>query len=327
MPTSNSRVKRQARVKASPDGPGGPVTGAVVVDAPAKVNLFLRVLGRRGDGYRELETIFQALSLADRVRVEVSDEADGFKSAHGTVTLEVDGPDLGPPESNLALRAARRFQEVTGCGGRVHIRLTKNIPAGAGLGGGSSDAAGVLRCLASLEGLDDREVLFGIACELGSDVAFFLGDSPLALARGRGEILTSMTALPEAHLVLALPPVHVSTAAAYAALPPELRGEARTLDLNVAQDWEWMVPLAQNDFEAVVSGLHEEVRLSLEGLRASGAAVAQLSGSGSASFGIFLDPSDAERAAGDLTQRFAWPFLMTRTRTSVPRPTRVEERG
>ena len=307
--------------------PGGPSSGAVVVDAPAKVNLFLRVLGRREDGFREIETVFQALSLADEVRVEATTERDARAVARDSVTLEVEGPDLGPPESNLAVRAARRFQEATGFRARVHIGLTKRIPAGAGLGGGSSDAAAVLRCMASLAGFEDEELLHGIACELGSDVAFFVGDSPLALGRGRGEVLTPMAALPEAHLVLALPPVHVSTADAYAALPSDSAGEVRPLDLSAALDWDWVIPLAENDFEAVVSGAHKEVGASLDGLRAMGAEVALLSGSGAASFGLFADRNRAAAAATNLTARLGWPVLVTRTRTHLPSPRRVEERA
>ncbi|HET9949806.1 MAG TPA: 4-(cytidine 5'-diphospho)-2-C-methyl-D-erythritol kinase, partial [Longimicrobiales bacterium] len=109
---------------------------ALQLAAPAKVNLWLRVLRRRPDGYHELDTLFQMIDLADVVRVE--------RAARG-VTLEVEGADLGPPEENLAFRAAARALRELGLGGGLHVRLHKRIPAGAGLGGGSSDAAAVLR--------------------------------------------------------------------------------------------------------------------------------------------------------------------------------------
>jgi len=310
-----------------PDASHRPVSRALVIDAPAKVNLFLRVVGRRDDGYRELETLFQALSLADEVTVGISDYQAEPESGKDGVTLEVDGPDLGPHDANLTVRAAQGFRRATGFERPIHIRLTKRIPAGAGLGGGSSDAAGVLKCLASLAGVEDRETLHDIACELGSDVAFFLGDSPLALGRGRGEVLTPISALPEAHFVLGLPPVHVSTVEAYAELPAAMSATPRSFDSFSAQQWDGMVSLAENDFEDVVCERHEEVRVSLAALRSSGALMAQLSGSGAASFGVFPDRGRAERAAKELSERFGWPFVTTRTRRHLPRPTQVVDGG
>jgi 4-diphosphocytidyl-2-C-methyl-D-erythritol kinase len=184
-----------------------------------------------------------------------------------------------------------------------------------------------LKCLASLAGVEDHEALHDIACELGSDVPFFLGDSPLALGRGRGELLTPIPALPEAHFVLALPPVHVSTAEAYAELPAAMSATPRSFDSISAQQWDGMVSLAENDFEDVVCKRHEEVRASLAALRATGALMAQLSGSGAASFGLFPDRSRAERAATHLTERFGWPFVTTWTRRHLPRPTKVADGG
>ena len=160
---------------------------AIALDAPGKVNLVLRVLHRRPDGYRELETVFQMVSLADRVELTLSE-------GPGAVTLSVDGPDLGPVESNLAWRAAEEFRLAAGLDAGVHIALTKKIPAGAGLGGGSSDAAAVLRGLARLTGFDDPLRLHGIARSLGADVPFFLGPAPIALGRGRGDELTPLQA-------------------------------------------------------------------------------------------------------------------------------------
>jgi 4-diphosphocytidyl-2-C-methyl-D-erythritol kinase len=323
----------------SQEEPGVDAPHALVVDAPAKVNLFLRILHRRKDGYREVETLFQAVSLADEVRVAIADSTVG-----APISLEVDGPDLGPPESNLAFRATLRFREVTGFGAAIDIRLTKRIPVGAGLGGGSSDAAAALRCLALLAGFVDPAALHRIAHELGSDVPFFLGESPLALGRGRGEVLTPISPLPEAHLVLALPRVHVSTAAAYgalsrsratnadhgsaaAAVETDPHGGPRTFGFSTGLDWEEVVQLAENDFEGVVSGAHAELRASLEGLRSEGAVMALLSGSGAASFGLFPDRAQAERASEALTRRLGWPFVPARTLTEAPHPVRAAARA
>jgi 4-diphosphocytidyl-2-C-methyl-D-erythritol kinase len=313
----------------------------VRVEAPAKINLLLRVLHRRPDGYREIETLFQAVSLSDDVDVTLDSAGPS-----GAITLDVRGADVGPEEENLAYRAVVGFRESTHLSGAIHVRLVKRIPAGAGLGGGSSDAAAVLRGLAELQEIAfrrrestggvttapvDEATLRRIAAGLGSDVPFFLGGSPFALGRGRGEQLVPLAPLPEAWLVLALPPVHVSTAGAYRALS-DARSEAASgaeegrprpdVALQVAA-WSAVEALAENDFEDVVSPAHPEIARSLEGLRTEGAAVAMLSGSGGASFGLFPSREGAEGAAARLEARLGWPFLPVRTLERLPLPVRV----
>lgn len=351
------------------------MTQTVVVEAPAKINLFLRVLGRRPDGYHDIETLFQAVSLADRVVVGLSDEAtalseraddaagsggrdagsegtDGHEGPTGPagdepydrvaappVHLDIDGPDLGPMASNLAYRAARRFLEATGTTSPVRIELVKRIPMGAGLGGGSSDAAAVLEALAALTGYDDREALHRMAADLGSDVPFFLAGSPLALGEGRGERLTPLAALPRAHLVLALPDVHVDTAEAYAMLSESRGSEGSSAASFDSPDekpapsasherwsvgglaaWTDVGAMAHNDFEDVIAPRHEEIGASLEALRTAGASVVLMSGSGAASFGLFDGRAEAEEAAERLTRRHPWRFVAASTRTTVPMP-------
>jgi 4-diphosphocytidyl-2-C-methyl-D-erythritol kinase len=294
--------------------------GSLRCPAPAKVNLFLRVLGERSDGYHEIETIFQAVSLCDELAVELV--------AGGGVELDVVGAELGPPTSNLAYRAARAVLDAAGSDMGVHVRLEKRIPAGAGLGGGSSDAAAALRCSnALLGGPFEAAKLLEIATGLGSDVPFFMGASPLALGRGRGELLEALPALPEAHLVLVLPPVHVDTGWAYGALAEHRRGggEAPCFGStgDVPRTWREVAGVAVNAFEAVVASTHPEVATSLDALREAGAAPALLSGSGSACFGIFGDAGSARRAAALLSGRLPWPAVVTHTlgdwpRTQVP---------
>jgi len=170
------------------------VSAAVRIAAPAKVNLFLRVFDRRPDGYHALETLFQAIDLADEVRLERVDAG---------VELVVVGADLGPSEENLAHRAASALLSAARVSGGVRIELTKRIPAGAGLGGGSSDAAAVLKGVAVLYEIPTGEgLLRGIAARLGSDVPFFLGRSPLAAGRDRGDVLEPFEPLEEMSLVL-----------------------------------------------------------------------------------------------------------------------------
>jgi 4-diphosphocytidyl-2-C-methyl-D-erythritol kinase len=297
----------------------------VHVCAPAKINLLLRVLRRRPDGYHDIETIFQAIALHDTV--DIAFEPAG---SEGPVTLDVRGADVGPIADNLAVRATRAFCRATGLAGSVHIVLEKNIPAGAGLGGGSSDAAAVLRGLAAIAAVvgpapagaasaTGERTLHRIGAQLGSDVPFFLGRSPLALGRGRGEQLTALAPLGEAALVLALPPVHVSTAGAYGALagaradagfePLEPRA---ALEARV-DDWGAVAALARNDFEPVVTPAHPEIAQSLTGMRAEGARVAMLSGSGGASFGLFGSLDEARAVASRLEAMMRWPFVAVRT--------------
>lgn len=192
-----------------------------VVDAPAKVNLLLRVLGREADGYHSIETLFQTLEWGDRVWV--------VRTRSDELELDVEGPDPAPSGRNLALGAAETFLQVTGGSGGVRIRLEKRVPPGAGLGGGSSDAAAVLRGLAALtETPPGVDVLLGLARELGADVPFFLAPSPLCLGWGRGDRLFPLDPLPTAEILLVLPDLHVSTAEAYRAL--DAAEEAETAD-------------------------------------------------------------------------------------------------
>ncbi len=178
--------------------------------APAKINLYLDVLGRRDDGYHDLETLFLALPWGDAVEVTQRDTGPAIDLAvHG-----IDGVPAG--ERNLAWQAAARFREAAGVTQPLHIALTKRIPPGAGLGGGSSDAAAVLQCLTEMyPGRLDDAALYVIAAALGADVPFFLvGDA--AIGRGRGDELEPV-ALARPTLVLILPPFGCDTAAVFGA--------------------------------------------------------------------------------------------------------------
>ena len=287
------------------------------VEAPAKINLLLRVFDARPDRFHEIETLFQAVDLADHVRVE---------RTRAGVQLEVRGAgvDLGPIESNLAYRAADRLLAEAGIGGGVRITLHKRIPVGAGLGGGSSDAAAVLRCLAALARLgQDDALLRRIGAELGSDVPFFLGRSPLAAGRGRGEVLEPFGALPVADLVLVSPPLHVSTGWAYGALDQARRARRATRGPSLEgppRDWNDVAREAHNDFQEVVALQHGAVARSLAALSTAGASVALMCGSGSTSFGIFPHRAAAERAAEALTAELGWPCHVARTLTVLPTP-------
>ena len=277
------------------------ISGATRTErAHAKLNLLLRILAREASGYHGIETLFQRLALHDVVRVTVSD---------APCALTCDGPampagGLGAPEQNLAWRAAERYCEATGWATRWQIAIEKHIPVGGGLGGGSADAAAVLRALESLcptpLGLPR---LLEIAGTLGADVPFMVLDVPLAWAWGRGDRLLPLPALPEMAVTLVAFDTGVNTGAAYGtfARARETRGEsvsAYAYDTDAFTSWARVSALAANDFEQVVPAMHTGVaevlpmlRRIVTGLRAEGAAaIGMMSGSGATCF--VLHPVD-----------------------------------
>ncbi|MDT8369346.1 MAG: 4-(cytidine 5'-diphospho)-2-C-methyl-D-erythritol kinase [Longimicrobiales bacterium] len=269
--------------------PRVPREGATIrIQAPAKINLALRVLDRREDGYHELDTLFQAISLSDEVLLTPREEAGAG--------LQVTGAELGPVRENLALRAAHAWQAATGIDAGIEIRLAKRIPAGAGLGGGSSDAGAVLRGLEALHGspLGPRR-LGRLGATLGADVPFFTGEAALARGRGVGDRLDPLPALPPRQIIVAVPQRPVRTAAAYRWLA-EARtgvGSAPSLVLPDPLTWTAVDELAQNDFHDVVARRVPEVAALREELVDAGLEGVLLSGSGSALFG-FLPAGDRE---------------------------------
>lgn len=253
--------------------------------SPAKVNLFLRVLSRDTDGFHGIETLFCRLALADDVVVEKRGEA-------GTVTLDTGGADLGPAEENLAVRAAQLVLAATGRRFGVHITLTKRIPVRAGLGGGSSNAATVLRAVNHLAGeaVPSHELL-QMATRLGSDVPFFASEASLAVAWNRGERMLRLPPLPAAPALLLIPPVSVGTAEAYgwvdAAHQQGFGRGALALDLDAVSTWGDIGRMAGNEFESVVFGRHPEIRAGYEALARTHPLVCRMSGSGSALFAVY----------------------------------------
>ncbi|MHC5067225.1 MAG: 4-(cytidine 5'-diphospho)-2-C-methyl-D-erythritol kinase [Planctomycetota bacterium] len=188
----------------------------VHLPAPAKINLHLEVLGRDSDGYHVLETLFQTLELADQLTISINPGSG--------ITLTCDQDDLPCDHSNLAWRAADAYLAQRPDLGQVTIDLRKTIPAGGGLGGGSSDAATVLRGLARLDPQPlGSEQLHAIAAALGSDVPFFLIGG-CAHATGRGERLTALADLPRQPITILAPAVHCSTPAVFQALTDSERG-------------------------------------------------------------------------------------------------------
>lgn len=283
----------------------------LTLHAPAKINLFLRVLAQEKSGFHQLETLFTSLEFGDTLKLAREDEG---------VSLHVEGPDLGPVEENLVHRAAMAFFRETGRQGGVRIHLEKRVPPGAGLGGGSSDAATTLLGLDTLfPGEVDRETLLALAGTLGSDVPYFLATSPLTLAWGRGERLFTLAPLASAPVLLALPPLGVPTPWAYRTLAAArarkpVRRAPCVLNPNLFSTWEGVGSLAENDFQEIMFREHPVLSRIHGALQGKGPRFSLLSGSGSALFALFGDESLASRAGDELSMDFPETrFVLTRT--------------
>ena len=264
-----------------------------VFQAPAKVNLFLRVLGKRLDGYHEIFTLMQPVSLFDELEISVS-------GGEGVAVVS-DSVEAPGGEENLAYKAASLFLQGTAIRRRVEIAVKKVIPVGAGLGGGSSDAATVLLALTEMTGIWLPEgALMELASRLGSDVPFFIRSGP-ALAGGRGEKLKTVR-LPELHFVLINPGFHVSTAWVYSSLGLTKVGENNNLlySYEVPASQEGVVEALANDLEAVTVSQYPEISGLKKMLKDAGALGTLMSGSGPTVFGVFHSRDEAERAYNSL---------------------------
>jgi 4-diphosphocytidyl-2-C-methyl-D-erythritol kinase len=294
------------------------VTGpSARVAAQAKLNLHLRILSREESGFHSLETIFHRIDLADDIAITAT---------AGERTIDVSGPDTGPSESNLAFRAAGAYAEHVGWPSGFRIELTKRIPIGAGLGGGSADAAAVLRALNSLSPQPiPQPQLLHLAAELGSDVAFLASSAVMALAWGRGERIFECAPLPRKDILLLTPDFSVSTAEAYRWLDEDrARAPAPTpipivIDDIALSTWGSIARFARNDFEGPVSARHPELTEYLGKLRSSRALFAQMTGSGSTVFGVLDTPPHFAKVPEEHRAR----VTTTMTSIDVVQPVRV----
>lgn len=267
---------------------------AVRVAAHAKVNLFLRILARETSGFHQIETAFALVELADQLEVRRTGSA-------GSVTLTVDGPDLGSSDDNLAVRGARAVLDATGNHFGVDIKLVKRIPVRAGLGGGSSDAAAALHAVNALAGnAVPRHELLHFAARLGADVTFFASGAALAVAWGRGERQLHLPAPPSAPAVIAVPAIGVSTPDAYGWWDEQNRAPAArgpvTLEPDALSTWGSIGRLGGNDFETVVFGKHPELRTLYERVAQTGPVWVRLCGSGSAVAAVYKKEGERDEA-------------------------------
>ncbi len=303
----------------------------VRIAAQAKINLHLRVLSKEDSGYHSIETIFHRIDLTDDLEIEVT--------ASGK-TIDVTGGDVGQPESNLAWKAAEAYAARNGWPNGFRIELTKRIPVGAGLGGGSADAAAVLRSLNSVSPNPmGSHGLMRLAATLGSDIPFLVSNAVMALAWGRGERMLALNALPRYDLLLMSPGFSVSTADAYRWLDEDRArqnesesmmnsGERTVLDETTESivldpitltSWSSIARFARNDFENPVSKRHPEIRSYLDRLRNSRAVFAQMTGSGSTIFGVLDSPPNYSKIPEEHRER----VTTTMTSIDVVPPVRV----
>jgi len=252
----------------------------MTVPAPAKLNLFLHVTGRRADGHHLLETLLVAIDTGDTITLARRD--DGAIER----TTELAGV---APRDDLAVRAAAALKRETGSTFGVDIALTKRVPLGSGMGGGSSDAASVLLALNRLWGANlPRAELMRIGVALGADVPFFLQGEP-ALARGIGERLTPVT-LPPLWIAVIVPPISVATAPIFAA--PELTRNSASVKMEVFSEG-----YGRNDLQPIAASRFPDIAVALRGL-GEHSPHARMTGSGSCVFAPFVSES-AARAAVD----------------------------
>lgn len=293
----------------------------IIVEAAAKINLTLGILGKREDGYHELETIMHQVALVDRIHLSPNPKG---------IELDSNSRDIPLDETNLAFRAAKLMVEKNGQKAGVSIFIEKNIPVGAGLAGGSTDAAAVLLGLNSLFKYDlSREALLDMAAILGSDVPFCLVGMPLrekshnifgvngatALARGRGEILSGLPGVKLRNIVIVKPDFQMSTAEVYGAFRLD---KVKQFPDTEAFLQSWMTgdnaAIAHqmvNVLESVSIPRRAEIGVLKERLVEMGAANAIMSGSGPSVFGIFADKPQALDAARTLKREYQETYLVS----------------
>ncbi|MDI6802721.1 MAG: 4-(cytidine 5'-diphospho)-2-C-methyl-D-erythritol kinase [Bacteroidota bacterium] len=260
------------------------------IKAFAKINLGLRILRKREDGYHDIETVFHRINLFDELEFSASD----------IISMDCDNPEIPVDENNLCLRAAGLLKLKYDINKGVHISLQKNIPVGAGLGGGSSDAAAVLVHLPKFWGLEiSISNLMDIALSLGSDVPYFVKDGT-AYATGRGEKLEYIKLDIPYWIILVNPQIHVSTAWAYKNVNINPKKETTNLKNDLIGNIKYpekLRDLITNDFEEVVFKHYEQIKNIKTHLKELGAAFALMSGSGASGYGFFKTKPDMNEAS------------------------------
>ncbi|MEA4823087.1 MAG: 4-(cytidine 5'-diphospho)-2-C-methyl-D-erythritol kinase [Clostridiaceae bacterium] len=277
------------------------------IEAPAKINLTLEVLGRRPDGYHELRMVMQSVSLCDTVTVTLGQPG-------GEILLTTDSPVIPTDSKNLAYRAAKYFFDVLTLPPiGVTINITKRIPVTAGLAGGSTDAAAVLRALNELTGMRlPAEQLAALSLPLGADVPFCVHGGTM-LAEGVGEKLTPLASLPACAILLCTPDIPSPTAQVFsrydASVPSVHPDTPAMLQAIVKRDLDKIAAYVSNALEPVVSVLHPEIAEIQGIMRRNHALGTAMSGSGSSVFGMYREKRAAQAAYAILKPRFRNTFI------------------
>lgn len=287
-------------------------------ESPAKVNLYLKVIDKRPDGYHNIATLMRKISLADDMQ---------FRTGGSRIKLSCPGSGLPEDSRNLAFRAAVAILAAAGVSTGVEIIIRKKIPAGAGLGGGSSNAATTLMALNEMLELGfSKEELIGIGKKLGADVPFFIYGSA-AWAFGIGELLEPAAGLPPMHLVLVNPGFEVSTRDVYEGLGLTANSSEKSANfaltkgsgafnipvLNRSGGMEEFAGMLHNDLESVTLKLHPQLAEIKDSLLQCGALGSLMSGSGPTVFGLFRDAEEALRAAAELERDSGWSVFTARS--------------
>jgi 4-diphosphocytidyl-2-C-methyl-D-erythritol kinase len=304
--------------------------GGLRVTSFAKINRDLRVLGKRKDGFHELDTVFQTVDLSEEIDFFEGEEGEG---GAGLLSLTIEGADLPVDDSNLVLRAARALREKFSVRAGARIHLSKKIPIGGGLGGGSSNAAATLRALSALWKIPATDAdLRGLAAILGSDVPFFLVGGR-ARGRGRGEAVTPLPDGPQEWVLLVFPPFSLSTAEVYGRLKARsLTGSPSATKVSGSETGGGP---ERNDLEQAAESLRGELRRIRSALAGAGARSARLSGSGSTVFGTFGTKEEASKAMTSLERlgnetKARMTIVKTLSRAEFARraaPVRLEQGG
>ncbi|MEA2204114.1 MAG: 4-diphosphocytidyl-2-C-methyl-D-erythritol kinase [Blastocatellia bacterium] len=282
----------------------------ITIPAFAKFNWTLRVLGRRPDGYHEIATALQTISLHDRLSFSHSPD--------GEISFRCDDPSLPSDRSNLVSRAAHALKTQFAVAAGARINLEKRIPIGSGLGGGSSDAAITLLGLMRLWNLESkRDEIIALAAGIGADVPFFLHGGT-ALGTGTGTTIEMLPDAPEQSLLVLMPNVSVSTKAAYDSLnAPALttvNGDTILSSSREVSDFDLSNPdRLQNDFQAVVMRSHEEIERARIALLNAGARTVMLAGSGGSIFGVFENSEAQKRALQAVKLEAGWRLFPCKT--------------
>lgn len=274
----------------------------------AKINLTLEVLGKRLDGYHEIDSVVQMIDLSDSLCIS--------KEEAGVIDIEVDKPQVPSGSENSVYRACEVFFRAVGISGGAKCRIAKRIPIQAGLGGGSGNAAATLIALNKLyeTGLTESE-LVGLGASIGSDVPLFIVGGTVRMC-GRGELVEPLPGAPQLHFVIVKPEVNVSTAWAYAELDkqpehcPARAGDEAERAIRLG-DRNALIRCLWNDFDPIVGAAIPEVRNARCALEEVGAKKSMLCGSGSAVFGVFESAEPAKFAATQLRSRYVEVFSAT----------------